>query len=140
MGTLHERFRERPVATADFVAVAREVTGRDVTPLLAAWLERTGFPAPAPRVSYAKRGKGWRVTVEVTQPADNAYPLATSVEIETAKARVRHPMTIEGTRSVATFESEERPLAVRFDPGTTCPWRASAGRPGRTSRSAGRRR
>ena len=121
MGTLHERFRERPVATADFVAVAREVTGRDVTPLLAAWLERTGFPAPAPRVSYAKRGKGWRVTVEVTQPADNAYPLATSVEIETAKARVRHPMTIEGTRSVATFESEERPLAVRFDPGHDVP-------------------
>jgi len=121
MRTVHERFRETPVSTADFVAVAREVTGRDVTPWLAPWLERTGFPAPTPKLTYAKKGKAWQVTFEVTQPAGDVYPLATSVEIETAKARVRHPLTLDGATTRATFESAERPLAVRFDPGADIP-------------------
>jgi len=121
MRTVHERFREKPVSTADFVAVAREVTGRDVTPWLAPWLERTGFPAPAPRVAYAKKGKAWQVTVEVAQGADDVYPLVTSVEIETAKARVRQPMTLDAATTRATFESADKPLAVRFDPGADLP-------------------
>lgn len=117
MRTVHERYADKEIATADFLAVAREVTGRDVAPILTPWLERTGFPAPAPRVSYAKDGKGWRVTVTVTQPAADAYPLATSVEIETAAARVRHPLLLSGPSTSATFRVAEKPVAVRFDPG-----------------------
>lgn len=121
MRTLHERFRERPAATADFVAVAREVTGRDIAPWLAPWLERTGLPAPAPHVSYARRGKGWRVTLEVTQPEGNVYPLASSVEIETEKTRIRYPLLLDGAATRAVFEVEQRPRAVRFDPGNDIP-------------------
>ncbi len=118
MRTVHERFGGKTIATADFLAVAREVAGRDVAPIVSPWLERTGFPEPAPRVSYAKAKEGWRVTVEVTQPPGNTYPLATSVEIETAKARVRHPLRLAGERTAATFVSREKPRAVRFDPGS----------------------
>ncbi len=121
MRTLHERFAGKSVATADFLAVAREVAGRDVAPIVAPWLERTGFPAPTPSVTYARKGKAWRVTVAVDQPEGNVYPLATSLEIETATARVRHPMILDDAHGVATFDVAERPLAVRFDPGNDVP-------------------
>ena len=121
MRTVHERFQGRTIATSDFVSVAKEVTGRDVSPLLQPWLERTGLPEPVPKVSYSKGGAGWKVTVEVAQPEGNLYPLATSVEIETAGARVRHPLLLAGARSVATFEVKDRPVRVVFDPGSDIP-------------------
>lgn len=121
MRAVHERFAGGEVSTADFVAVAQEVAGRDVTPLLSPWLERTGFPEPSPRVSYAKKGKGWTVTVEVGQPAGNVYPLATSVEIETATARLRQPLLLDGARTRATFDVAAPPVRVVFDPGGDIP-------------------
>lgn len=121
MRTLHERFQGRTVTTADFLAVAREVTGRDVEPLLRPWLERTGFPDPRPAVTYARRKRKWRVTVAVTQPPGNVYPLATSVEIETDSTRVRHPLELAGERTAATFEVEAKPRRVVFDPGSDIP-------------------
>jgi hypothetical protein len=121
MRTLHERFQGKTVATADFLAVAREVTGRDLDPLLRPWLGRTGFPDPRPVISYARRNRKWRVMVTVTQPAGNVYPLVTSVEIETDSTRVRHPLALAGERTTATFEVEARPRRVVFDPGSDIP-------------------
>jgi hypothetical protein len=124
MRTLHERFggkADTPVATADFLAVARETTGQDLGARLAPWLERTGFPEPRPQVAYAKGKGGWTVTVTVTQPAGNIYALETSVEIETAAARTRHPLRIAGERTTATFTVKEKPVRVRFDPGADLP-------------------
>ena len=121
MRALHARFQGKTVTTEDFVSVAHEVTGRDVAPLLRPWLERTGFPDPQPAVTYAKRKGGWRVTVVVTQPADNTYSLATSVEIETDAARLRRPLVIAGARSTTSFDVKEKPQRVVFDPGNDIP-------------------
>lgn len=121
MRAVHERFAGRPVTTADFESLAREVGGCDVRAILRPWRERTGFPAPEPEVAYAKRRHGWRVTVRVTQPADNVYPLATSVEIETDSTRARHPLLLAGESTTVTFEVPAKPLRVVFDPGSDIP-------------------
>ena len=124
MRALHERFggkSDHAVTTADFLAAARETTGKDLAARLAPWLERTGFPAPRPEVRYAKKKGGWQVTVTVEQPSDNVYALESSVEIETAKARTRYPLHLDGVHSTATFTVPERPVRVVFDPGADIP-------------------
>jgi hypothetical protein len=108
------RHRGEAVTTLQFLAAARDALGRDVEPDLRPWLDRTGVPDLAAAVDAAPRGKEWRVTLRVTQPAEG-YRLASAVAVEGAGARRLFPVVVEGTKSSATFTVPEKPERVVFD-------------------------
>jgi Phospholipase B len=106
--------RGHEVATAQFLAAARDSLGRDVEADLRPWLDRTGLPDPVPTVNVAPRGNGWQVTVTTTQPAE-AYRLASTVAVEAGDARHLLPVEVNGARSTATVTVPEKPQRVVFD-------------------------
>ncbi len=108
------RHRGQEVTTAQFLAAARESLGRDVEPDLRPWLDRTGVPDVTPALDVARQGEQWRVTLNVTQPAE-AYRLASAVAVEGAGTRRLFPVVVEGARSSATFTVPEKPDRVLFD-------------------------
>ena len=114
MKDFHARHRGQEVATAQFLAAARQSLGRDVEADLRPWLDRTGVPDPVPAVDVLPQGKEWRVTVRATQPAE-AYRLATTIAVEAGDERFLFPMTMKGARGEAMFTVPEKPRRVVFD-------------------------
>jgi hypothetical protein len=120
MKAFHGRHRGQEVTTAQFLAEAREALARDVEADLRPWLDRTGLPAPLPAVEVAPRGKEWRVTLRTTQPAE-PYRLASTVAVETDRARQVFPVVLEGARTETTLTVPGKPTRVEFDPLSDVP-------------------
>lgn len=115
MKDFHAKHRSREVTTAEFFEAAGAALKLDVAAELKPWLERPGLPDPKPEATVAAAGRAWKVTVRVAQPADGAWPLASTVAIETAKARHVFPIRLDGASASATFTVPEKPTRVAFD-------------------------
>lgn len=125
MDALHTRYGGKEVTTAAFLALAREVSGKDVAPWVRPWIDRGGVPDPRPKASVTQDGAEWVVTVEVNQAAP-AWPLLGTVSIETGTKRLLKPYELKGERDVLTFRVPERPRRVVFDASRDVP--AASGR------------
>lgn len=125
MREAHEEHRGRKTTTAEFLATLSRAASRDVAPVVMPWLERTGLPAPRIAAKVERAGRGHRVVVDVTQD-EPAWTLETAVEIETAEGRKVFPARLEGARTKLSFEIDDEPIALRFDPfgdiGAARPW------------------
>ena len=114
MRTVHDRFAERDMTTADFVAAAEEVAGEPLDGFVRQWLERTGLPVLSPSVDVRQRRRGgWevRLTVEQGQPS---YRLLTHVEVSSDERRALEKIEINGDTSV-TLAVDERPTRIVFN-------------------------
>ncbi len=121
MSTVYERYANREITNAEFVAVAEEVSGRGLGEFLGQWIERTGLPAPEPSVSIEEgEGGTWIVNLEVRQ-AGEPYRLVTTVGVETENEAVCEQIEVDGPLSSFSFAVPHRPLRVVFNPGNDFP-------------------
>ncbi len=110
----------REVTAEELVAALSKGAGRDVAPFLAPWLEEKGFPDPKVEAKARKDGKGWRVTLAVTQ-AGRPYHLLGSVAIDAGGKRLVKPFEVKGARTELAFAVPEKPIRVLFDAGRDLP-------------------
>ncbi len=113
MRAVHDRFAESEMTTADFVAVAEEVSGEELGAFLRQWLERTGVPrlSPSAEVRELRRG-GWELRLRVEQD-EPAYRLVTHVEVTAGGKRHLERVELDGdTEAVLTFDQRPTRLVV----------------------------
>ncbi|MCC6130827.1 MAG: hypothetical protein IT186_12965 [Acidobacteria bacterium] len=122
MRKFHEDFRHKPVTTAAFVEAASKAAGKDVKPLLTAWLDRTGFPAIRVSATRLEAGsaKGWTVKLSTSQPS-GGYRLHATVEIETARKRLVLPIEIQPGEGAIELSVSEKPERVTVNGGRDYP-------------------
>ena len=110
----------REVTAEGLVQALSKGAGRDVAPFLAPWIEERGFPDPKVEARASKDGKGWRVTLVVTQPG-RPYHLLGSVAIDAGGKRLVKPYEVQGARTQLSFSVPDRPERVVFDAGRDVP-------------------
>jgi hypothetical protein len=108
------------VSAEELVAALSKGAGRDVAPFLAPWIEERGFPEPRVEARARKDGKGWRVTLAVTQ-AGRPYHLLGSVAIDAGGRRLVKPFEVKGARAELAFTVPEKPTRLLFDAGRDLP-------------------
>ncbi len=95
MRTVHDRFAEREMSTADFIAVADEVSGESLGAFIRQWLEREGLPELTPSVEVKEKKGGWEVRLEIEQDGD-PYRLVTHLEVTAGGERHLERIEIDG--------------------------------------------
>ena len=114
MAAVHDRYRGREMSTEEFLAVAEEVSGRELASFIGQWLERSGLPELRPKVEAKKaRGGGWDLVVGVEQSGE-IYRFVTHLEVETEGSRSLHRIEVAGKRA-NMLHFDERPTRVVFD-------------------------
>ncbi len=113
MRAVHDRFAEREMSTADFVAVAEEVSRQPLDAFIRQWLEREGLPRLTPRVEIKERKGDWEVRLEVAQEGA-AYRLVTHMEVTAGRERHLERIEIDG-RSEMRFRYQARPTRIVFN-------------------------
>jgi hypothetical protein len=113
MRAVHDRFAESEMSTADFVAVAEEVSRQPLDAFIRQWLEREGLPRLTPRVEIKERKGDWEVRLEVAQEGA-AYRLVTHMEVTAGRERHLERIEIDG-RSEMRFRYQARPTRIVFN-------------------------
>jgi len=113
MNAVHERYAEREMSTADFVATAEEVSGQPLGDFMGQWLERQGLPRVAPSVEVTPWRKQWKLRLQVEQEGD-PYRILTHVAVTSGSTRSLHLVEINGD-DVVELILDERPAEVEFN-------------------------
>jgi len=114
MRAVQERFGASPVSTDQFLALATEVSGRDVRPVLLPWLERMDVPEPKVDVGAVETGGDWTVTLRVTHTGA-PWQYAATVALRGAKGPRYERVRISKPEEVFTFRGKEKPARVVFN-------------------------
>ncbi|KFA93148.1 hypothetical protein Q664_10965 [Archangium violaceum Cb vi76] len=114
MSTVHARYANKNITTAEFVRTASEAAGKNLAPFIAQWVERGGLPEPRIRASSTKAKDGYDVTVKVEQ-GGKPYHFVTTVELFTAKGSTLERVEVKGASDTFTFHVAERPVRVVFN-------------------------
>jgi hypothetical protein len=120
MSAFHRTFREKPMTTAQFVAVAVEAGGKEIRPFIMQWLERPDLPDPRVTASSTAIPGGYRVTINVHQEG-TPYDFITSVALQSAETKIWKPVRVHGSESTFTFEVKDPPRAVTLNAGNDIP-------------------
>jgi hypothetical protein len=114
MAAAHDRYRGREMSTKEFLAVAEEVSGRELASFIGQWLNRAGLPRVQPTVEAKKaRGGGWDLVLGVEQSGE-LYRFVTHLEVEAGENRSLHRVEVAGKRDTS-IHFDERPTRVVFD-------------------------
>jgi len=113
MRTVHDRFAEREMSTADFIAVADEVAGRSLGGFIRQWLEREGLPGMTPMFDVKEKKGGWEVRLEIEQDGD-PYRLVTHMEVTTGRERHLERIEVDG-RTEMKLHYDARPTRIVFN-------------------------
>jgi hypothetical protein len=114
MSVAHDRYRGREMSTDKFLAVAEELSGRDLASFVGQWLERTGLPEVRPIVEVKNaRGGGWDLSIVVEQTGQ-PYHFVTHIEVEAGGERSLHRIEVAGKEAIE-LHFDQRPTRVVFD-------------------------
>ncbi|MCU0304248.1 MAG: C45 family autoproteolytic acyltransferase/hydrolase [Thermoanaerobaculales bacterium] len=113
MRTVHERYAERPMSSADFIAVAEEVAGEDLAGAIRPWLDREGLPVLRPSFEVRPKKDRFQLVVTVDQD-DPPYELVTHLEVTVGGERRLERLELAGDTEVALVY-DERPTRVVFN-------------------------
>jgi hypothetical protein len=120
MGDIHRQFREKPLATTQFVKRAGEIAGVDLGAFISQWLGREDIPEPSVRASASRVGEDWRVAMEVLQPG-TPYEFCTTVALETEKGTQLEMVSVVSSPQNFTFTTHGRPTRLVFNVGNDIP-------------------
>lgn len=121
MDTVHTRYANRNMSTAQFLAVAGEVSGKPLEAFLGQWIKQPGLPRLSTRFSL-RSGPEDRWTVELTVAQEgNPWHLLGSIDLLTGGTTLRKPVEISGAATTLTFECKEKPVAAIFNAGHDFP-------------------
>jgi len=113
MRTVHDRYAEREMSTADFIVAAEEVSGKSLDAFVRQWLEREGLPGMTPTFDVKERKGGWEVRLEIEQAGD-PYRLVTHMEVTAGQERHLERIEIDG-RVEMKFHYDARPTRIVFN-------------------------
>jgi hypothetical protein len=114
MASVHDRYRGREMSTKEFLAVAEEVSGRELAAFIGQWLNRAGLPRVRPKAEAKKaRRGGWDLVIGVEQSGE-LYRFVTHLEVEAGNSRSLHRIEVVGKRGIS-LHFDERPTRVVFD-------------------------
>jgi hypothetical protein len=113
MRAVHDRFAEREMTTAEFIAVAEELSGEPLDGFIRQWLEREGLPELSPKVELRQGRHGWKLRIDAEQLGD-PYHVLTHVEVITDGGRSLRLVEFDGAEPVE-IELDQRPTRVVFN-------------------------
>ncbi len=108
-----ERSAARPLTTAGFLELAARIAGRDVSPVVAPWIERADLPGPVVTARAERSADGYTVRVKATHPRTWPYVAALSIAGEKGVRFERAVVTRAEEELV--FSTRERPLRVTWN-------------------------
>jgi hypothetical protein len=114
MDAVQTRFNQKPMTNADFIRVASEVGGRDLSPFIRQWLDRNDLPDPKVTATAQKVGEGYEVQLRITQAGD-PYHFLTTAEIRTAKGSRLERVEVRAGATTLTLPVKEKPTRVLFN-------------------------
>jgi aminopeptidase N len=114
-------FAYTSVVTEDFIAVVREVAGRDLGWFFDQWLYRPGHPVLEVGYDWIEAEGTLRLRVtqvqDTTHGVPGAYRLPVAVGITTASGKRVERIVVSERVQTFTFPCTQPPLLVRFDEG-----------------------
>ena len=122
MGSVHDRFRDKPMTTSEFISAAEAVAGPAAGQVIRQWVTRDDLPAPVMTAGVTQSGDVWNIAVTVRQ-AGTPYRFATSVAIESDNDTEWKPVVVNGPEERFTFTVKKRPRRVIFNAGNDIPVR-----------------
>jgi len=122
MAAVHERLGSSPASTDRFLAIASEVAGRDVRPVVLPWLERVDVPDPRVEVAAGRSGGAWAVRVKVTQ-AGTPWRYTATVALQGAKGTRYEQVRVARQEETFALRSPEKPVRVVFNAAADVPVR-----------------
>lgn len=135
MNAVHTRFREKPMTTAQFVAVAEEISGTSVKSVIMPWLDRDDLPALTVTASAARAdsasGKGagaatgWTIALDVRQTG-SPYIFTASVAITTEKSVVWRLVNVKSGDEHLVLAVPDKPRSIVFNAGNDIPVQRNA--------------
>ncbi len=120
MNALHEKFREKPMTTAQFAAAAEEAGGKEVRPFVMQWLERDDLPDPHVTATVQPAAGGSRITVQVRQTG-TPYRFVASVAIQTPEEKIWKSVKVMNGEESFTFDVKGTPRSIVFNAGNDIP-------------------
>lgn len=114
-----QKHRYQSVATADLVRAIEESTGKNVDPFFDQWIYGAGAPRLTLSYTWDASSKQVKLAVQQTQKPEGRvgiFRFKTTVDILTAAGVKSHPVSITSAERTFTLPSEEKPLAIVFDP------------------------
>jgi hypothetical protein len=125
MQGVHDRFREKPMGTAEFMAIAEKIAGKPVREHILPWLERDDLPNVSVTTSALQAGDTWDVTLTVHQEG-TVYPFRTVVAVESEKETEWKLMAVGKQDEKMVLRVKNRPVRVLFNAGNDIPVRRTA--------------
>jgi len=121
MDEVYTEFAGRELTTDPFIARAATLSGRDLGPFVAQWLERDGLPDPLVSVLVEARGENdFVVRLDVTQLGE-AYHLVGMVDIRGEEKTYRRRVELDGTETLLELPVPEFPREIVFNAGNDFP-------------------
>jgi hypothetical protein len=116
MNAIHTRYPGKPMSTAQFMAIAEEVSGKPVKPLMMPWLERDDLPS----VNVSAAVSGMSVILRITQTG-TPYPFAATVEVQTEKGSEWKIVTVKSAEEEVVLQVSAAPRRLVFNAGNDIP-------------------
>ncbi|MGD0829452.1 MAG: M1 family aminopeptidase [Terracidiphilus sp.] len=111
------QFTDSSVRTADFEKVAAEVSGQQLTPFFAQWVDGTGAPQFNNKYAVYRLGnnKGFRTIGDIGQDLD-LFNMPVELRVETDGKTETKRIDIVGTDTQFVMDTFGRPRRVSIDP------------------------
>jgi aminopeptidase N len=107
----------KPVRSADLIKVAETVSGEQLTPFFAQWLDGTGAPLFVNKFTVYRLGnnKGFRTIGEIGQDLD-LFRMPVELRVETDGKTETKRIDVVGTESQYVVDTFGRPRHITIDP------------------------
>ncbi len=125
MNGVHDRFREKPMKTGEFIAVAEQIAGSSIREHLLPWLERDDLPAVSVSASAVPAGDQWRLTLAVHQDGF-PYPFRSTIAVESETDIEWKQIAVQRNDEQVSVDVKNKPVRVIFNAGNDIPVRRPA--------------
>jgi tetratricopeptide (TPR) repeat protein len=111
------QYAGKGVTTAEFESIAQKISGKDLTPFFAEWLDGTGAPNFTTKWTIFRlgNGKGFRTVGEIKQQLD-LFNMPVDLRIETEGKTANRTIHVVGTSTPFNIETFGMPRKITVDP------------------------
>ncbi len=123
MNHIHDRYREKPMTTANMIAAVEKISKRPVKDFIMQWINRSDQPQATIKLTKNSRtGEKWNIRLLVEQPASHpAYHFFTTIAVKSANSTSYHKVEISSKSQEVVLEGTGNPRSVIFNAGYDVP-------------------
>ena len=114
MLTVHEKFREKEMSTANFISFANQISGKDLSAFINQWLKQDDLPNPKIKsVLTSAEGKN-KMQIEVEQ-INKSYNFLCAIEIKSNSEKIYKLLEITDLKQSFTFDVDDGNSEFKFN-------------------------